>query len=171
MAAVVEICEANGVGETISHNIANINFGSNDSSALTPATYPITVGQNSFLKYVRIHWTSGTANKLDNFRVWKSAGAYVTGEGIQCNLETSAYSEEAYATPVATTYTHNTMPVADPGAPNIGIGGSLSGSLTAGGAIGDTTASDYIKMQLQTTGSSPAGNVNQKTFTFQYDEQ
>jgi hypothetical protein len=29
---------------------------------------------------------------------------------------------------------------------------------------------DYIRLQLQTTGSTPSGAVNQKTFCFQYDE-
>jgi hypothetical protein len=165
MAATVEICESNGAGETVSHNIANCNFGSNDSSALTPATYPITVGGYSYIKYFRIHWTSGTANKIDNMRVWKSNGSYVTGGGIQTNLETAAYSAESYATPVNTQYTHNVMPVADPGSANIGIAGSLAGSLVAVGY------SDYIKMQFQTTGSSPPGDIPQLTFTYQYDEQ
>jgi len=102
---------------------------------------------------------------LDNFQVWKSAGAYKTEETIQCNLEIAAYTAETYATPVATTYTHNAMPTSDPGAANIGIGGALAGNLVAVGY------SDYIKMQLQTTVNTEAGNANQKTFTFQYDEQ
>jgi len=31
--------------------------------------------------------------------------------------------------------------------------------------------SDYLKFQLQTTGSTPQGDLNTKTITFQYDEQ
>jgi hypothetical protein len=166
LTATVELCESNTVAETIEHNISNINYGNADVPNLVPATYPITAGENSYIKYIRLHVTAmGGSNKIDNIQIWKSAGAYVTGEDIQTNLETSAYTAESFATPVKTTYTHNAMPTADPTTANLGIAGSLSGSLTAAGY------SDYWKSQLQTTGSTPAGNVNQKTFTIQYDEQ
>jgi hypothetical protein len=167
MVATVQIDETNGAGPTGSEttNISNMNFGNVDAPNLVPATYPIPQAANSYVKYFRVHVTAmGGSNKIDNIQIWKSAGAYVTGEGIQTNLETSAYTAEDYATPVTTTYTHNVMPVADPAAANLGIGGSLSGSLVAAGY------SDYFKMQLQTTGSTPAGNVNQKTISIQYDE-
>jgi hypothetical protein len=166
MAATVEIDEANGAGETLSHNVANWNFGANDEKEVVPATYPIVAGQNSYTKYWKLHVTAmGGSNKIDNLQVWKSAGAYVTGEGIQCSLRTSSYAAPTYATPTQSTYTDQAMPTADPAAANYGIGGSLSGSLTGAGS------SDYLKAQLQTTGSTPPGNVNQKTFTIQYDEQ
>ena len=44
----------------------------------------------------------------------------------------------------------------------VGIGGSLSGSLTA------TGSSDYIVHQIQTTGSATAGSTS--TMNYQYDE-
>jgi len=165
MVATVEICESNTVGETVTHNVSNLNYGSADVPNLVVATYPITVGANSYLKYDRVHVTAmGGSNVIDNIQIWKSAGAYVTGEGIQTNLETSAYTAESFATPVQTTYTHNVMPTADPAAANLGIAGSLTGTLTA------TGYSDYWKHQLQSTGSTPPGSANQKTFSIQYDE-
>jgi hypothetical protein len=57
------------------------------------------------------------------------------------------------------------LPAADPGAANLGILGSLAGTITAAPDF-----SDYIKTQLQTTGATPPGNVNQKTMTLEYDE-
>ena len=104
--------------------------------------------------------------KIDNIQIWKSAGNYVTGEGIDANLKTSSYVQASYTSPTATTSTVATtvMPTADPAAANLGIAGSLSGNLSAAGY------SDYWVSQLQTTGSTPAGDVNQKTFTIQYDE-
>jgi hypothetical protein len=48
----------------------------------------------------------------------------------------------------------------------MGIGGSLSGQITSAPAY-----SDYIVLQLDVTESTPAGAVNQKTITFQWDEQ
>jgi len=38
------------------------------------------------------------------------------------------------------------------------------------GATGVTGYTGYVKMQLQTTGSTPSGSVAQKTFVLQYDE-
>ena len=170
MAATVEICESNGSTETITHNISNDNWGATDAANLTPSSYPITVGANGFFKLQRVHVTGGTFNKVDNIRAWISAGAYVTGEGVQCSMSTiqgtyDTYKITAFAQPNATTYSGLTMPVAEPGTANLGIGGSLTGSLTAVGY------SDYCKHQVQSTVSTPPGNGNQKTISWKYDEQ
>jgi len=166
--ATVELSESNTVSETVHDGINNINYGSDDSYDLVPATYPITAGENSYEKWIRLHVSAmGDSNKIDNIQIWKSAGAYVTGETIDTNLKTSGYSGATYATPTQNESTVATepMPTADPTQANLGIGGSLSGNLTAIGY------SDYWVSQLQTTVSTPAGDVNQKTYTIQYDEQ
>lgn len=168
MAATVEICESNGAGETISHNVSTFNFGSNDGSDLTPASYPIVGGENSFEKWIRLHVTAmGSSNKIDNIQMWKESGDFVTGETIDANLVTGGYTADAYDTPTDTTstYADTEMPTADPGAANVGIAGSLTGNLTAIGY------SDYIIIQMHTTTDSPGGDVNQKSFKIQYDEQ
>lgn len=159
--------ESNGVGEDQSANISTYNFGSTDASDLTPASYPITAGTNSFEKWIRLHWTSGAANQIDNLQAWKVSGNYVTGEVIKTNLTTTGYSAASYATPTSNTSSEATidMPTADPTQANLGIGGNLTGSLSTFGY------SDYWVMQLQTTGSTPAGDVNQKSIRIQYDEQ
>ena len=149
-------------GEGIVGSIANINFGSIGSTDLTPLSYPITAGSHSFEKYISGSF-GGTFTKIDNVQFWKSDGAYVTGETIFWTG-----SATAYTTPVGdenvSTVAVGSVPVADPATANVSIGGSLTGSLIA---IGST---DFIVMQLQTTTSTPAGAVNQKTFTLQYDE-
>ena len=58
------------------------------------------------------------------------------------------------------------MPQAEPASANLGIGGSLSGQVTAAPAY-----SDWGVLQLDVSNLTPAGALNQKTFTFQYDEQ
>jgi len=108
-----------------------------------------------------------TFNTVDNLKIWKNSGNYVTGEGIDTNAREAAYGgAESYVQPTQTTSVIATeiMPVAEPSGPNLGIGGSLGGQLTG---VGD---SDYLVTQLQTTGSTPAGDVNQKQFTYQWDE-
>lgn len=164
MAANFAIHESNEVGENTSV-ASNINYGSNDSTDITPATYPITADTDSYEKWERAYF-SGTFNKVENIQIWKSAGAYVDGEGIDTNLTTSGYSGDSYTTPTNATSSIATivMPTADPTTSNLGIGGSLSGNLTS------TGYTDYWVSQLQTTTTTPPGDVNQKTFTVQYDE-
>ncbi len=154
------------MGETETPNVTNCNFGSNDSAQVVPATYPITVGENSFEKYWKMTYT-GSFNSVDNLKVWKFSGAYVTGEGIDTNArETSYAGAETYVQPTQTTSTKATqvLPVTEPSGPNLGIAGTLGGSLSAPGD------SDYLIMQLQSTVGTPVGDGNQKVFRFQWDE-
>lgn len=164
--ATVVIEEMNGAGETTTSNPANMNFGNVDAPYLTVSAYPITVNQCSFQKYFKVKATSmGTSNKIDNLQMWKSAGNYLAEEHIVSSLTTSAYSSTSYATPATASVSgYADMPTADPGTANIGIAGSLAGSITVVGS------SDIIKMQLQTGPTTPPGNANQKTITLQYDE-
>lgn len=172
--ATVTFSESNGVLASIitTDGISNINFGSNDSPNIVPATYPITAQADghSFEKWIRLNLTNlGIASIIDNFKMWKSAGAYVTGEGISCNLVTSGYAAANYATggPVESDSAVATvaMPTSEPAGSNVGIGGSLAGQLTA------TGYTDYIVLQMDVTASTPSGAVNQKTITIQWDEQ
>ncbi len=165
MAATVEICESNGAGETITHNIGNSNMGSTDAAALTAASYPITPGNNSYEKYQRFHVTAmGGSSKVDNLKVWRTTSLGANATHLT-NARTASYGgAPTYAQPVATTSTPatQTMPTSTPGTANLGIGGSLTGSLTA------TGYSDYLVHQIQTTGSATAGAS--MTMNYQYDE-
>jgi hypothetical protein len=172
--ATVVFSETNGVlaSAVTTNDIANINFGSADVAELTPATYPIVAQADghSYEKWLRLQLTNlGVASIVDNFKMWLSAGSYVTGEGISCNLVTSGYSQASYPSggPVDSDSSEATqaMPTSEPASANIGVGGSLTGQLTA------TGYTDYIVLQLDVTASTPSGSVNQKTITIQWDEQ
>jgi len=41
MSASYQWSESNAAGEVVTDDISTLNFGSNDSADLTPATYPI----------------------------------------------------------------------------------------------------------------------------------
>ena len=153
MSATFAWSESNGAGPTVTDGISNVNFGSNDSANLVPATYPIAAGANSFEKWVRGKF-SGSYTSVANLRFWKSAGSYVTGEDIKAAVNAS------FAQPVSTTSAVATVTV-----PTV-EGSALAP--TAPGAAPDY--SGYVTMQLQTTVSTPPGAVNQKTFTLKYDE-
>lgn len=163
MSAVHEWSESNGAGESITDSISNINFGSVDSPNLTPVSNKITAGENSFEKYLRCKFT-GTFTEISNMKFWKSAGTYKTGEDIK------AAANQTYAQPVSTTSAKATVTVP------ITEGGALSIESAEGdptiiyGASGVSGYTGYIVLQLQSTIALVAGAVNQKTFTFQYDE-
>ena len=158
MAATFQWSESNGAGPTVTDGISNINFGSTDAVNLNTTTYPIIAAQNSYEKYNQGKF-SGTFTTISNMKFWKSAGTYVTGEDIKAAVTVT------YTQPVATTSTVATVTVPT------SVGAALTVLAIGGGAtITAPGYTEYIVMQLQTTGSTPSGAVNQKTFTFQYDE-
>lgn len=168
MAVTAYIDERNGAPAGVEQqNVSNINMGSNDSYQLVPATYPITAGTNAFEKWLKIRFT-GVDNKVDNVQTWISAGTLDAQADMVTNARTSSYVEaETYAQPTASSSSvaTQTMPEADPGAANLGIGGSLTGNLSADGS------SDYLVLQYQTGATHAAGDIAQLTITFQWDEQ
>jgi len=165
MAATVEICESNGAGETVTHSITNTNMGNTDAVNLVAATYPITPGNRSYIKYQRIHVTAmGGSTSINNLQVWRT-GALGGSCTHVTNARTTSYAGAlTYATPVtsAVSTVDQTMPSADPAAANLGIAGSLAGSITVAGY------SDYLGHQLVTNAGDTAGSTS--TMNFQYDE-
>ena len=157
MPATHEFSESNLVGEVVHDGIANLNLGSNDSYELNTTTYPITRGQSSFEKYLRCKF-SDTFTEISNMKFWRSdVLGYKTGETLK------AAANVAFATPSATPNADSDIPLNE------------GASLAIQSAAGTTTITapgytNYIRLQLRTTGSTPAGSVFQKTLTFQYDE-
>ena len=153
MSATFQWTESNGAGETVTLGISNVNFGNVDQPNITPSANPIAAGNNSYEKWIRGKF-SGSFTSNANLRFWKSAGTYVTGESIK------AAANATYATPVS-----STSSVATSNVPT-----------TEGTALAPTAPSTnpdfsgYVTMQAQTTGSTPPGATNTKTFTLKYDE-
>jgi len=160
MAATFTWSESNGAGQTIYDGIGNINFGSVDAHDLTPSSNPITFGQNSFSKYIRGKFT-GTWTTISNMKFWKSNGSYVTGEGIAAGFNVS------YTTPTQTSTGDSPVPTSEP---SQNVNSYEGASTIVHGASGVSGYTGYIRLQLNTTSSTPAGAVNTKTFTMQYDE-
>ena len=166
MAATVEIDEYNGASAgTATHNITNTNMGSTDTVNLDPVANPVTPGSNTFEKWQKFHVTAmGGSSKIDNLKVWRTSALGGAATHLT-NARTSSYG----GAPTATTPTASassvatqTMPTSTPGTANLGIGGSLTGSLTA------TGSSDFLVHQIQTNGADTAGSTS--TMNYQYDE-
>jgi hypothetical protein len=165
MAATVEICESNGAGETITHNITNSNMGNTDAVNLDPAAYPITPGNRSYTKYQRLHVTAmGGSSKIDNIKIWRTTALGGAATHVTNARLTSYAGAITYATPgtSAVTAVDQTMPTSAPATANLGIGGSLTGSLTA------TGYTDYLAHQIVTNAADTAGATC--TMNYQYDE-
>lgn len=165
MAATVEIDEANGAGETLSHNITNSNMGSSDEVNLTAADNPVVPGDNTYEKWQKIHVTAmGGSSVIDNLKVWRTGALGGSATHVTNARESSYGGAESYATPVATvsTVADQAMPTSEPSGANLGIGGSLSGQLTG------TGSSDYLVHQIQTDAGDVAGATT--TMHYQYDE-
>ena len=146
----------------------NLNLGNANDANLAPSTYPITAGTYSYSKWVQGHW-SGSFTRIENLQFWMSASGtgYVSGEHLLCSATTSSYAgTSTYVSPTnaSDAKAANAIPTADPAAANIGIGGSLTGSLEA------TGDSDFIVIQASIESSANAGATQQKEFTLQYDE-
>lgn len=164
-AATVEICESNGAGQTVTHNITDTDMGSTDAANLDPVANPIVAGERSFAKYQRFHVTAmGGSSAIDNLKVWRTGALAGSTTHLTNAGEGGAYSVLSYATPVNTAITNvdNTMPTSEPTGANLGIASSLSGQLTA------TGYSDYLVHQLVSNVADTAGNTT--TMNYQYDE-
>lgn len=186
--AQVEIREYNGgsapgnpptiTSGSESDDIANLNLVSINQAEASSSSNPVTAGNRSFSKWVVYRLVlSNDSNKIDNFQGWMTPAPTATGVEYKTNLNTTlSLTTSIYpAPPTATAFTsagegdvetESDYPTSDPAAENIGV--SESG---AAGLTGDGTNSDFIAIQLVTTGSTPPGNLPQKTFHFQYDEQ
>jgi len=160
MSASFVFSESNGVGEDITDDIENINFGSVDAPNIVPASNPVIRGTNSFAKYIRGKFT-GTWTEISNIKFWKLEGNYVTDEVIK------AAANVVYATPSQIDTGDDPIPTE--------YGSALSVNSYEGdptiiyGATGVSGFTDYLRLQMQTLITSPIGVVNQKLFNMSYD--
>lgn len=163
--ATVAINEYNGSGATKTANITNSNMGNTDAANLDPTAYPVTPGNRTYVKYQKVEVTAmGGSSKVDNLKVWRT-GALGGAATHVTNARTASYGGAlTYATPTASAVTgvDQTMPTSVPGTANLGIGGSLTGSLTG---VGE---SDYLAHQIVTNAADTAGSTS--TVNYQYDD-
>jgi len=156
MSATLNWKESNLVGE-VETAITNINFGNVDEPNIVPADDPVIIGQNSFSKYIRVLFT-GTWTEISNMKFWKSSGDYKTDEIIK------AVANIAYSTPSKVSTGDSSIPITE---------GTALVIQAADGSLTITPPEDYtkyIRLQTQSTVSTPVGAGNQKEFTFQWDE-
>lgn len=173
MAATVVMAESySDAPGTEQATLTSVNMGSTSAANMVAANYPITAGTNSYEKWLRFKVTDiSTSSAIKNFKIWSSA---VLSTGA--TLYTSATPDiglyvnpSPYTTPIATASAHvatKTMPNSAPTIQNVGYNGNIAtgnAGITATGLY-----SDYIVMQIKTSGDAVAGTT--VTMNFQYDE-
>ena len=166
MAATVQINEFNTAGETKTANITNCNMGSSDSVNLDPVAYPVTPGDYTYEKWQKVEVTAmGGSSRIDNLKIWRTNALGGSAAHLTNARETSYGGAETFSTPVVTvsSIATQTMPSTEPTDANLGIGGSLTGTL-------DTTgSSDYLVHQIGTDAGDVAGSTS--TMNYQYDKR
>jgi len=160
MGATLTWKESNGAGEA-ENTITNINFGSIDDYNIVPLNYFISRGTNSYSKYIKVLFT-GSWTVISNILFWKSLGGYKTDELIK------AGANATYATPSQISTGDGNIPLTSGTA--LAILSAEGDATIVYGLSGVSGYTRYIRLQLQTSVSTPSGAVTQKQFTLQYDE-
>lgn len=144
----------------------NGDFKSVDDISTPRANARIIAGQNSFHKYRFVRFT-GTFNEVSAGKFAHTAGAVGTGLDI-VNKVTSTYATPSRAALSGSTNINAITPIASGQDVLFATSGpeaaSPSANLTAAGY------SQYIVTQLQTQASAAAGDIGDKTMTFQWNE-
>ena len=144
----------------VSGNLFNFKTSNSLASAADYTSYPITAGNNSYEVWLKGHFT-GSFNKVDNGKFWKSSGALGAGETIKFVGHVTAFGQP---TTGSSTVASADVPTGSPGSANVSFDGDLSGNITGVGY------SDFVTLQLQTTTAAEAGDTETFTFTLTYDE-
>ena len=160
MAASLSLRVYTGAGPTESAAVTGIDLESADNATNSLANRqanPITVGTNSYEKWLKLKIDTAPANGVTNFKIWGD-GAVDTSTTLKF---TSNYVTYQVGTTAATT-----------------IGTVLFTAYTAGNKATWDTASysataavtKLVLFQLQVDATAQPGNWTQETISYSYDE-
>jgi hypothetical protein len=145
---------------TESASVSGIDMVSADNATNTLANRtanPITVGTNSYEKWVKLKVDTAPANGVTNFKVW--------GDGAVMTSTTLNFTG-AYVTGVAPTTANST--IANTTFTNFTAGNKATWDSTSYTATNATTK--YLVLQLAVGSDAGPGNWTQETANFSYDE-
>jgi hypothetical protein len=160
MAATLVLSVSTGSTPTVTDSVTGIDLISADNATNSLANrqaYPITVGNNSYEKWIRLKITATPANYVQSFKVWfnetvdTSTTLYFTGAYVTYQEGTTATS--TIADDDATDWTSTAKATWDNDS--------------------YTNTNDYTKylvMQLEVGSDASPGNWTQQTVNYSYDE-
>ena len=147
MAATLVLSVSTAAGPTVTDSVTGIDLESADNALNTLANRqanPITVGTNSYEKWVRLKITAAPANYV-------KTTLFFTGAWVTYQLGTTATSTIANA--VATSFTAATKAIWD----------TTTYSTT-------NSYTKYLALQLAVGATAGPGNWTQQTVNYSYDE-
>lgn len=145
---------------TESASVSGIDLISADNATNSLANRtanPITVGTNSYEKFIKLKVDTAPANGVTNFKVWGD-GAVMTSTTLNFTV--------AYVT--GATPTNATSTIANTTFTNFTSGNKATWDSASYTATNATTK--YMVMQLQVASDAGPGNWTQETANFSYDE-
>lgn len=164
-------------GTTRSTPQTNMNFKNSDTFADVYSSYPITAGNNSYEIWTYVKFTASSFNNINTLKWSHSAGVAGTGCSLMGNPAVTGDGDRPlYTTPSTTTNATltNDMTTA------IGAGSGVATFVGATGPEATSKASsatgaadrytNYLPVQLQTTGSAVPGDNATLTFTLRFNE-
>lgn len=160
MAASLSVRVYTTAGQTESTAQTGIDLISADNAVNTLANRqanPITVGTNSYEKWVKLKIDTAPSNGVTNFKIWGD-GAVDTSTTL---MFTSNYV--TYATPVATTSS-----VANANFTTYTTNNKATWDTMSYSATNATTK--FVVFQLQVAATAGPGNWTQETINYSYDE-
>jgi hypothetical protein len=162
MAATIVVSVSYGAGPTVSDSVSGVDLISADNATNSLANRqanPITVGTNSYEKWIRLKVTATPANYVQSFKVWFAASVdasttlFMTGAYQTYQQGTTATSTIADVD--ATTYTSGNKAVWD------------DNQYTAGQL---NVYTEHLVLQLEVGSDAGPGNWTQQTVNYSYDE-
>jgi hypothetical protein len=162
MAATLVLSVSFGSTPTVTDSVTGIDLISADNATNSLANRqanPITVGTNSYEKWMRLKITATPANYVQSFKAWfdstvdTSTTLFFTGAYVTYQLGTTANSTIANTN--ATLFTAGNKAVWD------------NGQYTAANLNSYTR---YLVMQLRVGADAGPGNWTQETVNYSYDE-
>jgi hypothetical protein len=161
MAATISVRVYTGTNAgTESSAVTGIDFISADNATNSLAnrqSNPITVGTNSYEKWLKLKVDAAPANSVSNFKIWGD-GAVMTSTTL---MFTASYVTGT--TPVATASS-----IANTTFTNFTAGNKATWDSASYTATNATTK--YVVFQLQVGATAGPGNWTQETINYSYDE-
>jgi len=160
MAASLSLRVYTSTGPTESSAVTGADLISADNATNSLANRqanPITVGTNSYEKWLKLKIDTAPANGVTNFKIWGD-GAVMTSSTL---VYTAAYVTYQQGTTATSTIANTTFTNFTSG--NKGTWDSASYSAT-------NATTKFVVFQLQIDATAAAGNWTQETVSYSYDE-
>ena len=162
MAATIVVSVSTSSGPTQTDSVAGIDLISADNelnSLANRQANPITVGTNSFEKWIQLKITATPANYVQSFQVWFAASVDASTTlwmtGAYQTYQQGVAATSTFANANAITYTSSNKAAWD------------TGQYTAGQLNAYT---EYMVLQLEVGSDAGPGNWTQQTVNYSYDE-